>query len=69
MDAIKEKYYPIGNYNDQYTRWSKLHQERDQIVLEFTNTFHTLHMKMGIKDYEWNLVLKYRGGLHRYIQT
>jgi hypothetical protein len=38
-------------------------------VSEFTNTFHTLLTKMGIKDYEWHLVLKYRGAMHRYIQT
>jgi hypothetical protein len=38
-------------------------------VLEFTNTFHTLHTKLGIKDSERHLVLKYRGALHRYIQT
>ena len=28
-DSIKEKYYPVGSYEDQYTRWSTLHQERD----------------------------------------
>jgi hypothetical protein len=36
---------------------------------EFTNTFHTLYTKLGIKDSERHLVLKYRGALHRYIQT
>jgi hypothetical protein len=44
-------------------------QERGQAVPEFTNTFHTLHTKLGIKDSERHLVLKYRGALHRYIQT
>ena len=28
-DAIKEKYYPVGCYEEQYTRWTTLHQERD----------------------------------------
>jgi hypothetical protein len=37
-------------------------------VLEFTNIFHTLHTKLGIKYYEGDMVLKYCGGLHRYIQ-
>jgi hypothetical protein len=36
---------------------------------EFINTFHTLHTKMGIKESEKHMVLKYHGGLHRYIQT
>jgi hypothetical protein len=25
VDALKEKYYPIGNYDDQYMRWTTLH--------------------------------------------
>ena len=35
---------------------------------EFTNIFHTLSTKMGIKDFGKHLVLKYYGYLHRYIQ-
>jgi hypothetical protein len=68
-DAVKEQYYPVGNYKDQYMRWTTLRQERGQAVSEFTNTFHTLHTKLGIKDFERHLVLKYHGDLHRYIQT
>jgi len=67
MDAIKEKYYPVGNYDDQYMRWNLLHKKRDQTMPEFKNTFHTLRTNMGIKDSERNLVLKYRRSLHRYI--
>jgi hypothetical protein len=69
VDAVKEQYYPVGNYDDQYMRWTTLHQERGQEVSEFTNTFHTLHTKLGIKYSERHLVLKYHGALHRYIQT
>jgi hypothetical protein len=47
--AIKEQYYPFGSYDDLYTKWATLRQERDQAVLDFTNIFHTLHTKMGIK--------------------
>jgi hypothetical protein len=50
-------------------RWTTLQQERGQAVLDFTNTFHTLRTKLGIKDFERHLVLKYRRALHRYIQT
>jgi hypothetical protein len=52
VDAVKEQYYPVGNYEDQYMRWTTLRQERGQAVPEFTNTFHTLHTKLGIKDSE-----------------
>ena len=52
VDAVKEQYYPIGNYDDQYMRWTTLRQERGQAVLEFTNTLHTLRTKLDIKDFE-----------------
>jgi hypothetical protein len=45
-----------------------MRQERDQAMLEFTNIFDTLRTKLGIKYSERHLVLKYHGGLHRYIQ-
>ena len=32
IDAIREQYYLVGNYDDQYTKWTILHQERDQKV-------------------------------------
>lgn len=35
---------------------------------EFTNIFHTLRTKMGIKDSERHLVLNYCECLHKYIQ-
>jgi hypothetical protein len=69
MDSIKEQYYTVGSYKDQYTRWTTLHQERDQTVPDFTNIFHTLCMKLGIKYSERHMVLKYRGCMHIYIQT
>jgi hypothetical protein len=68
-DVIKEQYYPVGSYDDHYMRWTTLRQEWDHTVLEFTNIFHTLHTKMGIKYFKLHLVLKYRGCSHRYIQT
>jgi hypothetical protein len=68
VDAVKEQYYSVGKYEDQYMRWTTLRQERSQEVLEFTNTFHTLCTKKGIKDFKGTLVLKYRGALRRYIQ-
>jgi len=68
-DAIKEQYYPVGSYDNLYTKWTTLRQVREQVVPDFTNIFHTLCTKLGIKDSERHLVLKYRGALHRYIQT
>jgi hypothetical protein len=69
VDALKEEFYPVENYDDQYMRWTTLRQKRDQTVPEYTNIFHTLHSKLGIKDSERHLVLKYHSGLQRYIQT
>eukprot|EP00253_Pinus_taeda_P034580 PITA_34580 len=67
-DAIKEQYYPVGSYEDQYIKWTTLVQRRDQDMTEFTNIFHTLHTKLGIKDSEQHLILKYHGCQHKYIQ-
>jgi hypothetical protein len=66
VDALKD---PVKNYDDQYIRWTTLRQKRDQTVLEYTNIFHTLRSKLGIKDSERHLGLKYCSGLHKYIQT
>jgi hypothetical protein len=52
MGVIKEQYYPVESYDDLYTKWTTLRQERDQVVPDFTNIFHTLHTKLGIKDSE-----------------
>jgi hypothetical protein len=41
-DAIKEQYYHVESYDDLYTKWTTLWQERDQAVPKFTNIFHTL---------------------------
>lgn len=41
---------------------------RDQDMSKFTNVFHTLYKKLGIKDDEQNLVLKYCDCLQKYIQ-
>jgi hypothetical protein len=34
VDAVKEQYYLVGNYDDQYMRRTTLHQERGQVVSE-----------------------------------
>jgi hypothetical protein len=68
-DVINEKYYPVESYDNLYTKWTRLRQERDQAVPDFTNIFHTLRTKMGIKYSKRHLVLKYHDALHRYIHT
>jgi hypothetical protein len=47
--SLKEQYYHIGSYDDQYTRWTTLRQERGQTVSQFTNIFHTLCIKLVSK--------------------
>jgi hypothetical protein len=58
----------VGSYEDKYIQWTTLWQQRDQDVHEMANLFHTLRTKLGIKDSEKHLVLKYHIFLHRYIQ-
>jgi hypothetical protein len=68
-DVIKEHYYPVRSYDNLYTKWTTLRQERDQAMPNFTNIFDTLRTKLGIKDSKRHLVLKFHRALHRYIQT
>ena len=63
-----EQYYLVGTYEEKYIQWTMLRQQRDQDVHEMKNLFHTLRPKLGIKDSERNLVLRYSKFLHRYIQ-
>jgi hypothetical protein len=51
-DAIKEQYYHVVSYDDLYTEWTTLWQERDQAEPDFTNIFHAFCTKLGIKDSE-----------------
>jgi hypothetical protein len=39
------------------------------MVPQYTNIFHTLRLKVGIKDSEQHIILKYPSGMHRYIKT
>ena len=59
QDAIKEKYYPMGSYEDKHIQWTMLGRQRDQDVHELTNLFHALRTKLGMKYLEKHLVLKY----------
>jgi hypothetical protein len=34
VDALKEDFYHVGNYDDQYMRWATLCQKRDQMTSE-----------------------------------
>jgi hypothetical protein len=69
VDVVKEQDYPVDKYEDKYMRWTTLQKEKSQIVSEFTNNFHTLRTKLGIKYSDRHMFLKYHGALHRYIQT
>jgi hypothetical protein len=48
--SIKKQYEHVESYDNLYTKWTTLWKERDQVVPDFTNIFHTLHTRMGIKD-------------------
>jgi hypothetical protein len=65
--TLKEDFYLVGNYDDQFMRWKTLRQKCDKTVPKYTNIIHTLHSNLGIKDSKRHLVLKYHSGIHRYI--
>ena len=51
-DVVKEQYYHVVSYDDLYIEWTILRQEIDQEEPDFTNIFHALRTKLGIKDSE-----------------
>ena len=61
-------YYFWKAHLDWNFLYCTLRQQRDQDVHELANLFHTLHTKLGIKDSEKHLVLKYHSFLHINIQ-
>jgi hypothetical protein len=69
VDAVKEQYYPIGNYEDQYMRWTTLWTREGPSSSRVHQYLPYLAHQAGLKESEQHLVLKYHGALHRYIQT
>jgi hypothetical protein len=47
VDSLKEEFYPIRNYDDQYMRWTTLRQKRDQTVLGVHQHISYLALKYG----------------------
>ena len=68
IDVIEEKYQLVEKYDDQYTKWTIIHQHRDSTVLQNSNSFHTLCIKLGIRDLELHLVLNNHSDLNWQIQ-
>ena len=50
VEHIKQEYYPEDTYEQKYMQWRLLQQKKDQSVQEYTNIFHALSTKLGIKD-------------------
>ena len=69
VEHIKQEYYPEDTYEQKYMQWQLLQQNKDQSIQRYTNIFHALSTKLGIKDSKKHRVMKYKSGLHRYIQT
>jgi hypothetical protein len=60
VDSLKEEFFPIKNYDDQYMRWMTLCKKRDHTVLEYTDIFHAFHSTLDIKNSEQHLVWRGR---------
>jgi hypothetical protein len=69
MDAIKEQYYPVGNYDDQYMRWTTLVRRGTKQCQSSQIPSIPCTPRWVSETLSEHLVLKYHGALHRYIQT
>ena len=59
IDVIKEQYYPVGNYDDQYTKWTILRQERDQTNFILCGQSWVSKTPSGTSS--WNIAVVYIG--------
>jgi hypothetical protein len=50
-DSIKEQYYPVGSYDDLYTKWTTLRQERDPSSARFHKYLPYLAHQVGYQRF------------------
>jgi hypothetical protein len=69
VDAIKEQYYPVGNYEDQYMRWTTPQQEKGPSSVRVHKYLPYLAHQAEYQILREKIGSKIPRDLHRYIQT
>jgi hypothetical protein len=59
VDALKEEFYPVGNYDDQVHEMDNFASGERPDGVRVHQYLPYLALKLGIRDSEWHLVLKY----------
>lgn len=65
---VRKQFYPIGYEEDRWIRWQYLKQRYGQSVQEYTIEFHTQAVVLGISIEDYEVSMKYVGGLPEYIR-
>lgn len=65
---MRKIFYPLG-YEDQFfLKWHHFKQGQGQSLEDFYEEYQDLIIQLDIKELNNNMILKFLGGLHRYLR-
>ena len=68
VEHVWREFHPPKCMEQQYKKWQQLRQLKDKTVQIYTNEFHQLMARLGVREEQKLLVLKYINNLAPYIQ-
>ncbi|KAF6135506.1 hypothetical protein GIB67_015359, partial [Kingdonia uniflora] len=60
---VRKQFYPIGYEQERWYKWNNLCQRFGQSVQQFTTKFHNQELVLDIDVDEYDMIMKYTGGL------
>ncbi|CAL9001292.1 unnamed protein product [Prunus brigantina] len=65
---LRKQFFPVGSEDERWYKWQHFRQRFGQPVQEYTTKFHNQAMVMDIDVDDYNVFMKYTGGLVDYIR-
>ncbi|CAL9019517.1 unnamed protein product [Prunus brigantina] len=65
---LRKQFYPVGYEDERWYKWQHFRQRFGQPVQEYTTKFHNQAMVLDIDVDDYDIFMKYTGGLADYIQ-
>ncbi|CAL8998775.1 unnamed protein product [Prunus brigantina] len=65
---LRKQFYPIGYENERWYKWQHFRQRFGQPIQEYTTEFHNQAMVLDIDVDDYDVFMKYTGGLADYIR-
>ncbi|CAL2256726.1 unnamed protein product [Prunus armeniaca] len=64
---LRKQFYPVGYEDERWYKWQHFRQRFGQLVQEYTTEFHNQAMDLDIDIDDYDVFMKYTGGLADYI--